>query len=1046
MFLTKTIEKNEDSSLIIMQSHIIKLCFLMVLISGVPCFSAANAGIINTWDFSEYSGNISTELSQQKQPVSLESINVRVASLYSSGNIPGLISLSDSLKRSLAINTPDSATLAEIHYHIGISLLLADKYNEALPWLNLSVEIKEKLGIVDDHYANGIYDIGVAYNYLGDFLRVSDYMLQYITVSTKLYGYYSPEVAGALSTLVSASLEKNDYENFRNYTYKTIEILNMNKNALQGSELSRFYINVGVGFARQADHAKARIYFEEAESLYNKNNLEKDKSYINLINSLALTYGNLGLTGMEKEYFERGLELAVSSNSFLAFNLINNFAIELGNSGMISKGEELIIDLVDKSKNVYGSDSRFYIEALKNYAEYLRDYKNDYQNSIRYYLACMEYVREHDEDVVLKEPVLAGYALSLARNNQPVHALEKIQELLFYNPDQNELYDKYENPDISRLKADRRTLRILRIKYEILWKIFSAAGDQEVLESAAMTSELIISLIDRIRINISEEESRVVLGDHYRDSYLYAVRDFELCYRNTGEERFLEKTFEFVERSKAAGLLAATRELNAVNFHIPAALSELERSLQREISFFNSKISNENLKETPDQVLISEWNNNLLKAVSIRDSLVVTYERDYPGYYAIKYNTAAPSMKEVVRIIGRSDNYLNYVVSDSLLYIFLVNRKHQQIITAEIDSSFFNMLRAFRTLLSNSDLSVNARGKFNSYQQNGYDLYKILIEPVRRYFISEELLISPDNILSYLPFETFLSSTYKGDGIVYRKLPYLMDEFNISYTYSASFMKETNDREYGKTTELIAFAPSYPREVYIDSLFVRRQAGREILYDLPYARMEAQYVSDVADGILYINKEARESVFKAESGKYDIIHLAMHTYLNDQNPMSSAMIFTQNNDMPEDGLLNTYEVYGIPLKARMVVLSSCNTGSGFLSSGEGILSLARGFLYSGSQSVVMSMWEIEDQSGTDIIKMFYDNLLKGKSKSNALKKARTLYLRKASQLKSHPYFWSSLVVYGDKSPVCSSGTLLVTVVCIICILILSAYFRYRRYS
>ena len=99
----------------------------------------------------------------------------------------------------------------------------------------------------------------------------------------------------------------------------------------------------------------------------------------------------------------------------------------------------------------------------------------------------------------------------------------------------------------------------------------------------------------------------------------------------------------------------------------------------------------------------------------------------------------------------------------------------------------------------------------------------------------------------------------------------------------------------------------------------------------------------------------------------------------------------------------------------MVVLSSCNTGSGKLSEGEGILSLARGFLYSGSQSVVMSMWEIDDKSGTDIIKSFYDNLKKGKSKSAALKQARSAYLKKASQLKSHPYFWAGMVVYGENS-------------------------------
>jgi CHAT domain-containing protein len=99
----------------------------------------------------------------------------------------------------------------------------------------------------------------------------------------------------------------------------------------------------------------------------------------------------------------------------------------------------------------------------------------------------------------------------------------------------------------------------------------------------------------------------------------------------------------------------------------------------------------------------------------------------------------------------------------------------------------------------------------------------------------------------------------------------------------------------------------------------------------------------------------------------------------------------------------------------MVVLSSCNTGTGLLYSGEGILSLARGFIYSGSQSVVMSMWEIEDKSGTEIVQMFYENLKKGYTKNKALKKARIDFLENSDQLRSHPYFWSALVVYGNNS-------------------------------
>jgi CHAT domain-containing protein len=243
-----------------------------------------------------------------------------------------------------------------------------------------------------------------------------------------------------------------------------------------------------------------------------------------------------------------------------------------------------------------------------------------------------------------------------------------------------------------------------------------------------------------------------------------------------------------------------------------------------------------------------------------------------------------------------------------------------------------------------------------------------------------------------------------------------MNDFSISYTYSATLLAESLKKDYSLKNSLIAFAPVYSGTIDVDSLLNTRQTRVSTLHDLQFARTEAEYVTALTGGKLYMNNSARESVFKAEAAKYDIIHLAMHTILNDQYPMYSKMLFSQGKDSVEDGNLNTYEVYGVPLNAKMVVLSSCNTGTGVLHSGEGILSLARGFVYSGSQSVVMSMWEIEDRSGAEIVKSYYKYLKKGATKSNALRKARISYLKNADMLRSHPYFWSALVIYGNNDP------------------------------
>ncbi len=91
----------------------------------------------------------------------------------------------------------------------------------------------------------------------------------------------------------------------------------------------------------------------------------------------------------------------------------------------------------------------------------------------------------------------------------------------------------------------------------------------------------------------------------------------------------------------------------------------------------------------------------------------------------------------------------------------------------------------------------------------------------------------------------------------------------------------------------------------------------------------------------------------------------------------------------------------------------------------------------------MSLWEIEDRSGTEIVKEFYRNLKNGDSKSNALRRARVRYMKNADQLRSHPYFWSSLVVYGNNSPVFHSRRLIV-ILASVTISVLLVIFTYRR--
>jgi CHAT domain-containing protein len=270
-----------------------------------------------------------------------------------------------------------------------------------------------------------------------------------------------------------------------------------------------------------------------------------------------------------------------------------------------------------------------------------------------------------------------------------------------------------------------------------------------------------------------------------------------------------------------------------------------------------------------------------------------------------------------------------------------------------------------------------------------------------------------------------------------------MNDYSISYAYSATLLAEYKKAKPSLRNSTIIFAPSYISPINIDPVSNEMQSSGEFLKPLPHAKEEAEFVAGITHGTLYADTTATESTFMKKAGNFEIIHLAMHTLINNMNPILSKMIFSVLNDTINNIGLNISDVYGISLNAKMVVLSSCNTGTGNLLRGEGILSLARGFIYSGSNSVVMSLWEVDDKSGTDVMKSFYRNLKKGDTKSEALRRARLKYLKSAGQVRSHPYFWSTLVIYGDDSPLYYS-TIKKLIITLVPVILIIGVILYRK--
>jgi CHAT domain-containing protein/tetratricopeptide (TPR) repeat protein len=940
----------------------------------------------------------------------------------------------------------DSSVMADSYYYIGIFYQLNNDHKGSIQYLDLAILLKEKLQIYDEIYAKALYNLGAAYSYLGVFERHKALTLKSLEIEKNIYGPESPILISTYASLITAYIELKDYSNALQLANIAYMIADENAKSSDPNYIAFLYLNIGVLYNSIGDYSKSKVFFEKAEEYYNKANDSSSPGYTNLMQSMSTALKNLGFSELSEEYNKKGIELAKRNFSLSSYLILSIYADKLGKSGKIKEGESVIKDLLARVESRDGVSSQSYFEALSYYADYLRKFKIDNDKALELFGKCIIYF-DNQGDSFLKFFVKEGCALLLSEKGEYKKSLEVLQTLLFAKDYSKKSSDIFINPDVDSLNADKEYLEVLKTKYKILKKYYIEVPDIVILKASASTSELIIALIDRIRIAISEEESRLLIGDRYRDSYIDVIRDFYNLYNKTSENYYLGKAFKYSEKSKIAGLLTATRELKATEFHIPPDLAEIEHYLQIEIALLNDRISGKTQFENRTEELIRIWKSNLFNTIRKRDSLINVFEKEYPGYYSIKYNTRVSEPDEIPGIIGKNNNYISYVAADTVIFINIVNRKYQKLISVSVDSSFYKKVKSFRNLLSEPDFN-NARNDFESFKVIGFELFNTLISPVKPYLISERIVISPDNLLSYIPFETLPMKQNVAGGLSYKLIPYMMEKYDISYTYSATFLAENMKRGYRNGKHLIAFAPDYTDSVDISTLFQNRQQTGNFLSELPFAKQEAEYVCGIMGGKLVTNSNAKESVFKNEAGNYDIIHLAMHTVLDDNNPMYSTLIFSPDTSGAEDRFLRTYEIYGIPLKAKMVVLSSCNTGSGKLYSGEGILSLARGFIYSGSESVVMSMWEIEDRAGTEIVKLYYNYLRKGYSKSKSLKKARFEFLKSADQLRAHPYFWSALVVYGDNSALFKSRWIKVTIVLII--LIIAAIFYYhlrkRRYS
>jgi CHAT domain-containing protein len=279
-------------------------------------------------------------------------------------------------------------------------------------------------------------------------------------------------------------------------------------------------------------------------------------------------------------------------------------------------------------------------------------------------------------------------------------------------------------------------------------------------------------------------------------------------------------------------------------------------------------------------------------------------------------------------------------------------------------------------------------------------------------------------------------------------LPYMIRDFSVGYSHSSTLMFSKRLQTKSPINKVLAFAPEYKNPVDSMDEATIRQAMSDSDFLLPLGGIikEVQSINETVPARVFINEEATEANFKKYAPDYNVLHLAMHTIMKDDKPLESLLAFTNVNDSDttEDNKLYAYEIYNMKLNARMTVLSSCSSGFGKMQRGEGMMSLARGFIYAGCPSIVMTLWQVSDKSSSELMTSFYKYLKKGKSKQEAMRLSKIDYLATADDLTSNPYFWSGFVVLGDNSPIYRKSGLTYWIVLVSLFIVVLIFFQYRK--
>lgn len=884
-------------------------------------------------------------------------------------------------RQTEAFESAKCETRLDFYYDMGAYLYYSNRPVEALVYWKDSTLANgaECWGENSDKVAKYHRVTGLAYGELVDNERQVFHFEQSLAIQQKQTTLNYEDLGNLMVDIAEVYIRLSDYQEAFNYLEQAQNYYKRAPELIEDTE-GRLYEIWGLAAYKASKFEEALANSEIAASLYGQN-------------TPAAVWHNIGAAHLGLQQYEEALSIA---NVALAMYEENKYK-----AGIASNKE--LIATIYKKKQDFQLAERFYQESLV--------------------------LRQEASNVNLDAYVANSYEnlADLAQlRNASNEAITLYQQSIAQLVDQAEGLGLYENPIIrGRLIRSRSDLvRVLDLKAQAYLSVYQREGGQHILSAALDAYDKIDTLLNQVRQGFQVGGSKYMLQEAIVPIYERAILAHLTHYQESQEAEDLAKAYRFAAKNKALILLEGLQDEKARTFaDIPKKLIKQENKLKQDYYTLEAKLIDEEL--SPQEK--TKQQDSLFQLKRSYEKLVAQLEADYPAYYDLKYSFIEPlSVSDLQAELDAKTLLVEYFVGDRYIFIFTIGREGLQFFQQEKAADFEESIQVFRQILQLTDPT----GQEARFSAASYRLYQYLLEkplaswrgasPLKR------LKIIPDDQLLQLPFDVLLTLP-SSEGLKARTAPYLLKKYAISYGYSnqLAFGKKRDRKRIEK-----ANAPFAGFGLEYDDFTFQGLAGSNLeqvggkkrnMGRLKYSDDEVLEAAAILGGRTWVNQKATKAAFLENANRYEILHLAMHALVDNEQPLNSALIFSRTADS-SDFMLKAADLYSQRIEADLAVLSACNTGFGSLEKGEGIRSLARAFTYAGCNRLMATLWEAADHSTKDILLSFYKT---AKASPNQpidvlLQEAKLAYLETAPPTFTSPSYWAHLMILGDALPLDTS--------------------------